>query len=114
MFLGLFFNGSFCNNLAMYSHRRDIMMTPWDFHLKAKIRWKPYRATPSVTASIHADPVSLHVGPQNILAALQLYQTFGNYLLVSIELLACDLHLLDFLSANFFNHAVFVLGFRGV
>ncbi|CAG7726003.1 unnamed protein product [Allacma fusca] len=61
--------------------RRDVIMTPWNLQMKARIRWKPWRLSPNITASFTADPVSLHLGPQNLLAFLQLYQTFGNYLL---------------------------------
>jgi len=50
--------------------------------LRMIVEWKIYINVPISAINFSSDPITIFFGPQNILAFLQVYHTFGVYLMV--------------------------------
>ena len=71
--------------LVLFTFRSDIFMNPWNLRLNIVAEWHTFVAIPTTVVSINTDPISVFLGPQNVLAFLQVYHTFGDYIQVRLK-----------------------------
>lgn len=70
--------------------RNDVFLNPCGMKIKIMAEWHTYIKIPISSINFKSDPITIFFGPQNILAFLQVYHTFGEYLMVLKFFLLAD------------------------